>query len=219
MNFRSHPLGEPANYAARLAQRHSDIGFILAQLDREYGRNRHGLTRDQVAKMRKPEPVPFEEKMTAHVTDKYIRQTDFEAFRATIIADAKLVESLCKAKGLEPPRRPERPKLRTVKYIAPTPNHIPEGPRGIIGSIAQDMDVKASDIVGLGRVKPVMQARLVAYKVLSMRGASLTQVGQWLGGRDHSTVINGLRKFEKDATPWMRELVRRWTERDDGQQD
>ena len=216
MNFRNHPLGEPATYAARLAQRHSDVGFILAQLNREYGP--HGLTRDDITKMRQPEPEPFEAKMTARVTDKYIRQTDFEAFRATIIADAKLLEKLNEARGIK--TEPIHiPKLRKASYIAPTPDRIPEGPRGIIGSIAQDMDVKASDVVGLGRVKPVMQARLVAYKVLSMRGASLTQVGQWIGGRDHSTVINGLRKFEKDATPWMRELVRRWTERDDGQQD
>lgn len=211
MNFRNHPLGEPATYAARLAQRHSDVGFILAQLNREYGT--HGLTRDDIAKMRKPKPEPFEAKMTAHVTDQYIRDSDFETFRATIIADAKLVEKLNEARGIK--TEPVHiPKLRKASYIAPTPDRIPEGPRGIIGSIASDMDVKASDIIGLGRVKPVMQARLVAYKVLSMRGASLGQVGQWLGGRDHSTVINGLRKFEKNATPWMREIVRRWTERD-----
>jgi len=49
--------------------------------------------------------------------------------------------------------------------------------------------------------------------VLASRGTnSLAQVGRWIGGRDHSTVINGLRKYEKDATPWMREIVRRWTE-------
>lgn len=216
MNFRNHPLGEPATYASRLAQRHSDIGFILAQLRREYGD--HGLTREDIAKLRKPKSEPFEEKMVAHVTDRYIRETDFQAFRAKIVADAKLIEKLNEARGIkaEPIRLT---KLRKASYIAPTPDRIPEGPRGIIASIAQDMDVKASDIVGLGRVKPVMQARLVAYKVLSMRGASLAQVGQWLGGRDHSTVINGLRKFEKDATPWMRELVRRWTEKSDAQSD
>jgi chromosomal replication initiation ATPase DnaA len=216
MNFKNHPLGMPQTYAEKLVQRHSDLGFIMAQLNREYGQ--HGLTRDDIAKLRKPKNEPFEAKMTAHVTDKYIRQTDFEAFRATITADAKLLQKLNEARGIvtEPIKIT---KLRKVSYIAPTPDRIPEGPRGIIGSIAQDMDVKASDIVGLGRVKPVMQARLVAYKVLSMRGASLTQVGQWIGGRDHSTVINGLRKFEKDATPSMRELVRRWTEREDGQQD
>lgn len=209
MNFRNHPLGEPATYAARLAQRHTDIGFILAQLDREYGRNRHGLTRDQVAKMRKPEPEPFEAKAYAHMTDQYIRKTDFAQFRETIKADSKLVESLNKARGIEAPPV-ERPK-RLRPYVKPTPESVPVGYREVVASIASDMDVKLADIVGLGRVRPVMQARLVAYKVLTMRGASLAQVGRWLGGRDHSTVINGLRKFEKDATPWMRELVKRWT--------
>ena len=168
------------------------------------------MTRDEIAKMRKPEPVQFYAKMTAHMTDQYIRKCDFTEFRQTIKADSKLIESLNKARGIETPPPVERPK-RIRPYVKPSPESVPVGFREVVFSIAQDMDVKASDIIGLGRVKPVMQARMVAYKVLSMRGASLAQVGRWLGGRDHSTVINGLRKFEKDATPWMRELVKRWT--------
>lgn len=211
MNFRNHPLGEPATYAERLAQRHSDVGFILAQLRREYGP--HGLTRDDIAKLRKPARAPFEAKMTAHVTDRYIRDSDFEAFKATIAADAKLVEKLNEARGIVSQPVCERPK-RVKRYVAPTPEYIPAGHREIVASIAADMDVSLPDIIGLKRSKQIMQARLVAYKVLASRGTnSLAQVGRWIGGRDHSTVINGLRKFEKDATPWMREIVRRWTEK------
>jgi len=210
VNFRNHPLGEPATYAERLAQRHSDVGFILAQLNREYGP--HGLTRDDVAKMRKPKREPFEAKMTAHVTDRYIRDSDFEVFKATIAADAKLLEKLNEARGIVSQSVFNRPK-RVKHYVTPTPEYIPNGHREIVSSIAADMDVSLSDIIGLKRSKQIMQARLVAYKVLASRGTnSLAQVGRWIGGRDHSTVINGLRKFEKDATPWMRELVRRWTE-------
>lgn len=211
MNFRNHPLGMPQSYAEKLVQRHSDLGFIMAQLNREYGQ--HGLTRDDIAKLRKPKSEPFEAKMTAHVTDKYIRQADFEAFKATVRANNKLLEKLNEARGIATEPAPERPKpIR--RYVAPTPEYIPAGHREIIASIAADMDVSLADIVGLKRCKDVMQARLVAYKVLASRGTnSLSQVGQWIGGRDHSTVINGLRKFEKDATPWMREIVRRWTEK------
>lgn len=211
MNFRNHPLGEPATYAERLAQRHSDVGFILAQLRREYGP--HGLTREDVARLRRPKAQPFQSKMIERISDQRIRDSDFEAFKATIEADAKLLEKLNAARGIVAKPPAEKPK-RIKRYVAPTPEYIPAGHREIVASIATDMDVTLSDIIGLKRSKQIMQARLVAYKVLASRGSnSLAQVGRWLGGRDHSTVINGLRKFEKDATPWMRELVRRWTEK------
>lgn len=211
MKFANHPLGLPATYAERLAQRHSDVGFILAQLNREYGP--HGLTREDVAKMRKPKREPFEAKMTAHVTDRYIRDSDFEVFKATIAADAELIKKLNEARGIITQPVYQKPK-RVRHYVAPTPEYIPAGHREIVASIAADMDVSLADIVGIKRSKPIMQARLVAYKVLASRGTnSLAQVGRWIGGRDHSTVINGLRKFDKHATPWMRELVRRWTEK------
>jgi hypothetical protein len=210
MNFKNHPLGMPQTYAEKLVQRHSDLGFIMAQLNREYGQ--HGLTRDDIAKLRKPKPEPFEAKMTAHVTDKYIRQTDFETFKATVRADAKLLEKLNEARGIVSKPVPEDPKP-VRQYVPPSPDYIPSGHREIVAAIAADMDVSLADVIGLKRSKPIMQARLVAYKVLSSRGTnSLAQVGRWIGGRDHSTVINGLRKFEKDATPWMREIVKRWSE-------
>jgi hypothetical protein len=210
MNFRNHPLGMPQSYAEKLAQRHSDLGFIMAQLNREYGE--HGLTRDDIAKLRKPKSEPFEPQMTASITDKYIRQSDFAAFKATIRADAKLLEKLNEARGIVSEPAPEEPK-RVVKYAPPSPDYIPAGHREIVAAIAADMDVSLADVIGLKRSRAIMQARLVAYKVLSSRGTnSLAQVGRWIGGRDHSTVINGLRKYEKDATPWMREIVRRWTE-------
>jgi len=57
MNFKNHPLGMPQTYAEKLVQRHSDLGFIMAQLNREYGQ--HGLTRDDIAKLRKRFPEGF----------------------------------------------------------------------------------------------------------------------------------------------------------------
>lgn len=212
MNFRNHPLGMPQSYAEKLVQRHSDLGFIMAQLNREYGE--HGLTRDDIAKLRKPKREPIDAKMTAHVTDSYIRQADFEVFKATIRADAKLLEKLNEARGIVSKPVPEEPKPAR-QYVPPSPDYIPSGHREIVASIAADMDVSLADVIGLKRSKAIMQARLVAYKVLASRGTnSLAQVGRWIGGRDHSTVINGLRKYEKHATPWMREIVRRWTEKD-----
>jgi chromosomal replication initiation ATPase DnaA len=35
------------------------------------------------------------------------------------------------------------------------------------------------------------------FKALKLRGRTYVQIGQWLGGKDHSTVINGVKNAEK----------------------
>ncbi len=208
MSFRNHPLGLPETYARLLAQRHSDVGFILAQLEREYGD--HGLTRNQVAAMRKTIAPRSGPKMLRHVNDDFIRKMDFDEYKAAIKADNVFVGKLNEA--LHIVAKPQAPRKRT--YTPPPVQDIPVGQREIVALIANDMDVSYAELIGPSRKSPIMAARLVAYKVLTERGNSMAQVGRWIGGRDHSTVINGLKKFERDATPWMRELVARWTKQE-----
>lgn len=213
MSFANHPLGLPETYAERLAQRHSDVGFILAQLDREFGP--HGVTRNQVAAMRKQAAPRVDPKMLAHVTSKHIRERDFEEFKGAIKSSDTFLEKLRAAKGiLSEPVEVQKAARRKPCYVAPSAEPLPVGYRAIIASIASDMDVTYADVIGTRRYTPIMRARLVAYMVLTGRGNSLAQAGRWIGGRDHSTVINGIKKFERDATPWMRELVARWTKQE-----
>jgi len=210
VSFRNHPLGLPETYAKRLAQRHSDVGFILAQLEREYGD--HGLTRNQVAAMRKTIAPRSGPKMLRHVNDDFIRKMDFDEYKAAIKADIDFVGKLNEAMRVVTNAGQFRKRNRT--YAPPLAQDIPVGQREIVALIANDMDVSYAELVGSSRQAPIMAARLVAYKVLTERGNSLAQVGRWIGGRDHSTVINGLKKFERNATPWMRELVARWTKQE-----
>lgn len=50
---------------------------------------------------------------------------------------------------------------------------------------------------GPGRVRRLARARWAVMVVLSDGGLSLTRIGGALGGRDHSTVIHGLRRAEE----------------------
>lgn len=77
-----------------------------------------------------------------------------------------------------------------------------------VEAIARAMKVTVADIMGPDRAKVFMQARQVAYWVLHQRGQSTAQIGRRLN-RDHSSVINSLRRYETHATPRMR-LVAEW---------
>ena len=65
--------------------------------------------------------------------------------------------------------------------------------------VADQYGVTVSDLEGTDRTKMVMAARFQAYAALFMefRGEphwTLFRIGKELGGKDHSSVLNGLRK-------------------------
>ena len=53
----------------------------------------------------------------------------------------------------------------------------------------------------------VFTARYILYYILRQRGLSLNLVGEKVGGRDHSSIINGLNKYTSVTTPEQREKV------------
>ena len=55
------------------------------------------------------------------------------------------------------------------------------------------------DILGQKRNKEIAGARqIVMYLCRNMTSTPLQQIGQFLGGRDHTTVIHGIEKISKD---------------------
>jgi hypothetical protein len=193
----------PKTYAESLAQRHSDVGFIMAQLRREYGS--HGLTRGQVEAMRRKSRPVCQPKMLRHVTDDLIRKQDFEQYVETVKADNILVAKLQEAQGI-------KPKPAPLREIQVPDQSEPVGYREVIAQIAYYMDVSVADIMGKDRRNEYLQARMVAYKVLADRGNSFAQIGRWIGGRDHSTVMNGIKRFNRIATPLMLKIAAKWAE-------
>lgn len=51
-------------------------------------------------------------------------------------------------------------------------------------------------ILGPRRLREICEVRFAVMRVMQVRGASTSQIGVYLGGRDHSTVIKGLRRAE-----------------------
>jgi hypothetical protein len=104
-----------------------------------------------------------------------------------------------------PKRRPKAPRqatanVRTVDYLLIPPANPFTGPFKIgprlIKSVAFDFDVEPEDILGAARRAHLVDARAVVAKLLKDWGRhSFPEIGQALGGRDHSTVINAVQKF------------------------
>lgn len=222
MSFANHPLGLPITYAAKLVRRHSDVGFILAQLDREYGP--HNVTRAQVAEMRakidndnqrarqrylvevelalKAEPVKTSAQIAA---DK----------RAKELAEREEAQRRAKRREIER-KASQRARLNrhfeAVRALdgkvnpAFEPFTVPE----IIACIAWHMGVEPSDIIGDRRHEKTVLARNVVAYVLVKHGNSSSQVGKWIN-RDHSSVLHAIKNFEKNATDKMRAIAARYT--------
>lgn len=90
----------------------------------------------------------------------------------------------------------------------------------VIRTTARQLGLAPEHLVGPGRQRSIVQARSLAmYLSRQLTGRSLGDIGRALGGRDHSTVIHGIRNatgrlrrdpgFAADATKIAAELLRR----------
>lgn len=137
-----------------------------------------------------------------------IRRIDFAHFKAMQRGSARLRDAVLRARHM-PLAKPPRVKV----HLPARPEGMPEAVRQIVLAIAEDMDVGVGDIMGRDRHPDVWNARMVAYVVLTKRCGSMAQVGRWLGGKDHTSVRQGVMKFQEQATPRMRQIVERYSER------
>jgi chromosomal replication initiator protein len=85
-------------------------------------------------------------------------------------------------------------------------------PQQIIKAVAADHGVSIADMKGPRRHRNITVPRQLAmYLVRELTDESLPQIGAHFGGRDHSTVINSLKRVEalRDADPEMRARLER----------
>ncbi|OGC46214.1 hypothetical protein A2V49_04430 [candidate division WWE3 bacterium RBG_19FT_COMBO_34_6] len=69
----------------------------------------------------------------------------------------------------------------------------------ILKTICQFYSVRASDIKGKRRTKDLVLPRQVAmYLIKEMTDFPLMGIGEFLGGRDHTTIMHGIRKMEAE---------------------
>lgn len=88
-------------------------------------------------------------------------------------------------------------------------------PELIIDIVAEHFDVSPSDLIGNKRnSKIVFPRQIVMYLCRHMTEVTLKNIGKTLGGRDHTTVMNGITKIENemensDATREVIDILRK----------
>ncbi|MCX8067650.1 MAG: hypothetical protein N3B68_07540, partial [Anaerolineae bacterium] len=69
-------------------------------------------------------------------------------------------------------------------------------PESILQAVADFYNVDLEELRGSSRRQGIVRPRQVAcYLLRQEAGASLPQIGQWLGGRDHTTVLHACERI------------------------
>lgn len=102
-------------------------------------------------------------------------------------------------KGLVEPTKLRRSDMPAVVIRDKTEyvGHVGRTVNEVIDDIAARMGLTKSDIIGSRKPALFVHARRLIVSILRARGNSYPRIGQWLGGRDHSTAINLHLKFHE----------------------
>ncbi len=75
----------------------------------------------------------------------------------------------------------------------------PPSPSSVLQAVSSHFGLSLDDLAGPSRARDVAYARHVAmYLLRRCAYCSLTHIGQLLGGRDHSTALNGCRRIDRE---------------------
>jgi chromosomal replication initiator protein len=87
---------------------------------------------------------------------------------------------------------------RALQDLIPQTEHeIP--PQLIMEQTADYFSLSTGDLVSKSRSRPLTQARHIAmYLMRECTGLSLVKIGEIFGGRDHTTVLHGIKKVEEE---------------------
>ncbi len=67
--------------------------------------------------------------------------------------------------------------------------------------VAEHYNVRLSDLIGPKRLRTIARPRQVAmYLAKQLTSRSLPEIGRRFGGRDHTTIMHGVRKIEELMT-------------------
>jgi chromosomal replication initiation ATPase DnaA len=95
----------------------------------------------------------------------------------------------------------------------PTFPQMPERVAEIIREVAAIHGVTAGEIIGPSHLRAIVWPRFeAAYRIRELRMAdgrppSYPRIGRWLGGRDHTTIIAGIRRHEALTDPKQRKVA------------
>jgi chromosomal replication initiator protein len=102
--------------------------------------------------------------------------------------------------------------LRVSQYLAERSGAKEPTLRGIAVKTARHFALKVQELKSPSRRRTVVAARDVAmYLARQLTGRSFEEIGQFFGGRDHTTVLHGCRKTQRmlESDPAVRSTVQR----------
>jgi chromosomal replication initiator protein len=98
------------------------------------------------------------------------------------------------------------------KILEPQQRPIDHSPDAILDAVAQEFNITISELKGPRRTRRISVPRQMAmYLLRDLSQLSFPQIGEFLGGRDHTTVMHGTSKVEKNlqADAEVREKMER----------
>ena len=85
--------------------------------------------------------------------------------------------------------------------VSPSAEKPHPGPQAVLEAVSQYFDLPIQALTGKSRVKEIAEARHIAMHLLREDAHQrVTEIARLLGGRDHSTIIYGLRKIDHALT-------------------
>lgn len=135
--------------------------------------------------MSNPNPRPFSE-------GRFWTVTEIEALIAGFRANTPVAE-IAATMG-----RSENSVAMKAHYVGLYPPRLTGQLGDILRDVAERYDVGVDEIVGPSRVRQfVVPRQEVMWRARHETPLSLPQIGQRLGGRDHTTVLHGVRQHER----------------------
>jgi chromosomal replication initiation ATPase DnaA len=134
--------------------------------------------------------VEFTRRRNAQLTAEHDQLAEEAAIARDAMIQAQIMEAIERTKeeqqaaglptGFEPPAIPKRPSINAI-----------------LSAVSDYYDISLVDIIAQRRINRVVRVRHVAmYLARMLTTRSLPQIGIYLGGRDHTTVLHGVRKVE-----------------------
>lgn len=100
----------------------------------------------------------------------------------------------------------------TKKILEPHQPKLDNSPDAILDAVAQEYNITISELKGSRRTRRISVPRQMAmYLLRDVAQLSFPQIGEYLGGRDHTTIMHGATKIEKSLreAPEVREKLER----------
>ncbi len=120
--------------------------------------------------------------------DKEISEAELDLWEAaTLRVKDNIPEAM--ARWLEYSKT--KPKPHDLVSLADKPAK-GQSMKNILNAVSLEFDIPASHLIGRSRVPTVSKARQDFMSRAWAAGYSTTQIGKFLGGRDHSTIVSGI---------------------------